>query len=177
MLIGTIAWKNHNVVCSHLNWNSVLLKLKGTIFALVFFFFFLGVCVCGNQLRTFQEIRQNFQAICLDFCRLNACCSELDLNIRTYFRVTLNASILGIKALLSYIEWSNGCGHGCGAEETECCLRVTLAWSCDDWTCQWLFKPATRWDCNFFIFIFLTPAPPEKKRFIWSEARFVVKCV
>ena len=26
----------------------------------------------------------------------------------------------------------------------------------------------------FFIFIFLTP---EKKRFIWSEARFVVKCV
>ena len=29
----------------------------------------------------------------------------------------------------------------------------------------------------FFIFIFLTPTPPEKKRFIWSEARFVVKCV
>ena len=31
----------------------------------------------------------------------------------------------------------------------------------------------------FFIFIFLTPPPPplEKKRFIRSEARFVVKCV
>lgn len=30
----------------------------------------------------------------------------------------------------------------------------------------------------FFIFIFLTPpSPPEKKRFIRSEARFVVKCV
>ena len=29
----------------------------------------------------------------------------------------------------------------------------------------------------FLIFIFLPPPPPEKKRFIRSEARFVVKCV